>query len=162
VAVRHQELADSYRAMHDAYRDRERVFAVDMVDRAEWDRATARQRRLAIAANAELRRRDPEQAFEPLRSAEPEPATDAERQDLVLAPGEKIPAIAPWITEVAARHRAFAGQLAERNSPAIPHEDPGYADLGQAFPAWDILTKDAILQTTDPAIGENHGPRSRP
>jgi len=138
--------------MHDAYRDRERVFAAAMDDRAHWDRATARQRRLAVAADAELRRRHPDQAFEPLQSAEPEPATDTERQDLVLAPGEKIPAIAPWITELAARHQGFAAQLAERHSPAIPHEEPGYSGLGQAFPAWDIITKDAILQPPRPLI----------
>jgi len=152
AAARHQVLADSYRAMHDIYRDRERVFAAAMDDRAKWERATARQRRLAIAADAELRRRHPGQPFEPLRSAEPEPITDTERQDLVLAPGQKIPAIAPWITELAARHHAFAGQLAERQSPAIPPEDPGHSDLSQAFPAWDTLTRDAILQPPRPLI----------
>jgi hypothetical protein len=46
-----------------------------MADRADWDAATRAQRQLAVAADAELRRRHPGQYFAPLRSAEPEPAT---------------------------------------------------------------------------------------
>jgi hypothetical protein len=64
-------LAASYRAMRDAYRDRETVFAAVMADRADWDAATRAQRHLAVAADAEVRRRHPGQRFTPLRSAEP-------------------------------------------------------------------------------------------
>jgi hypothetical protein len=68
-AARQQALAASYQAMHDAYRQRETVFAAAMADRSAWEEATRRQRQLAIAADAELRRRHPEQEHPPLRSA---------------------------------------------------------------------------------------------
>jgi hypothetical protein len=81
-AARRHELAGSYQALHEAYRQREDVFAATMADRADWDAATRQQRHLAVAADAELRRRHPGQQYPPLRSAEPEPATDAQRDDL--------------------------------------------------------------------------------
>jgi hypothetical protein len=73
-AARQQALAASYRAMHDAYADRETTFAAVMADRAAWDAATRHQRHLAVAADAELRRRHPTQKYPPLRSAEPPPS----------------------------------------------------------------------------------------
>ena len=74
-ATREQERARSYRALEEAYRQRETVFAAVMTDRTEWEAATRQQRQLAVAADAELRRRHPGQYFAPLRSAEPWPAT---------------------------------------------------------------------------------------
>ena len=79
-AAEQQALADSYTAMHDAYRQRETALAQTMDDRADWERATRHQRQLAVAADAELRRRHPGQNWPPLRSAEPErrsPSQDA-------------------------------------------------------------------------------------
>ena len=70
-AARQQALAASYQALHEAYRQRETVFAAVMADRADWEAATRAQRHLAVAADAELRRRHPGQQFTPLRSAEP-------------------------------------------------------------------------------------------
>ena len=97
-AARQHELADSYQALHDAYRQREDVFATTMADRADWDKATVQHRHLAVAADAELRRRHPAQHYPPLRSAEPEPATGAQRDDLTPTadqpPGE-MPALWP-------------------------------------------------------------------
>ena len=81
--------------MEDAYRDRERVFAGVMADRADWEAATRAQRHLAVAADAELRRRHPEQRFTPLRSAEPPAATDAQRAELALTAGPDIPEAGP-------------------------------------------------------------------
>ena len=72
AAARQQVLAASYRAMHNAYRKRETVFATTMADRACWELATRQQRHLAVAADAELRLRHPDQRFAPLRSAEPD------------------------------------------------------------------------------------------
>ena len=89
-AARHQELGDSYQALHDAYRQRETVFAAAMADRADWDAATRAQRHLAMAADAELRRRHPDQHYPPLRSAEPQPATQAQRDELTLTTEEPI------------------------------------------------------------------------
>jgi hypothetical protein len=152
LATQHQVLAASYRAMHDAYRERETVFAATMEDRREWERATEQQRRLAVAADAEMRRRHPEQRLEPLRSAEPETTTQEQREELTLTAGEQIRETSQWIKDLAAERRAFADRLAERQSLRIPSQDPDYDDLGQAFPAWPGQDKDAILQPPKPQI----------
>ena len=152
TAARQQELAGSYHALHEVYRQRETVFAATMADRAEWDAATRAQRHLAIAADAELRRRHPEQRFTPLRSAEPQPATQAERDELTLAAGQQSPETGQWIKDLAAGHHAFAGKLAERQSLMVPSEDPGYGDLGRAFPPWPGTARGAILQPPKPEI----------
>ena len=152
TAARQQELAGSYHALHEAYRQRETVFAATMADRADWDAATRAQRHLAIAADAELRRRHPEQRFTPLRSAEPQPATQAQRDELTLTPGQPIPETGQWIKDLAAGHHAFAGKLAERQSLMVPSEDPGYGDLGRAFPPWPGPARGAILQPPKPEI----------
>jgi hypothetical protein len=57
-----------------------------------------------------------------------------------------------WITDLAATHRAFAERLADRQSLTVPFEDPGYGDLGQAFPSWPGRSRDAILQPPKPEI----------
>jgi conjugative relaxase-like TrwC/TraI family protein len=151
-AARQQELADSYQALQEAYRQRETVFAAAMADRADWDAATRTQRHLAVAADAELRRRHPEQDYPLLRSAEPQPATQAQREELALAAGQQIPEMGQWIKDLAASHRTFADTLAERQSLTVPSEDPDYADLGQAFPPWPGPARDAILQPPRPEI----------
>jgi hypothetical protein len=151
-AAQQQALAASYQAMHDVYAEREAVFAAAMTDRQQWETATRQQRQLAVAANAELRRRHPSQQFTPLRSAEPEPATKQQRAELTLTAGEEIPRLGQWIADLAAEHRAFADRLAERQSLMVPAEDPDYEDLGPAFPAWTGPDKDAILQPPKPQI----------
>ena len=145
-ARQQQALAASYQAMHDAYADREAVFTAVMADRHQWEKATRQQRQLAVAADAELRRRHPGQQYPPLRSAEPEPATHEQRAELTLTAGEDIPRLGQWIRDPSAEHRAFADRLARRESLVIPAEDPDYADLGSAFPAWTGAARDAILQ----------------
>jgi hypothetical protein len=152
AAVRHHALAASYRAMEAAYRERERVFAGVMADRADWEAATRAQRHLAVAADAELRRRHPEQRSTPLRSAEPRPATAAQRAELTLTPGQDIPEPGQWIKDLAAGRRTFADRLADRQSLMIPSEDPGYGSLGQAFPSWTGPSRGAILQPPKPEI----------
>ena len=72
-AAAQHNLAAGHQALERAYRQRETVFVQTMADRADWDTATRAQRQLAVAADAELRRRHPGQHFPPLRSAEPEP-----------------------------------------------------------------------------------------
>ena len=57
-----------------------------------------------------------------------------------------------WIKDLAAGHRAFAGTLAERQSLMVPSEDPGYGDLGRAFPPWPGTARGAILQPPKPEI----------
>ena len=152
TAARQKELADSYHALRKVYRQRETVFAATMADRADWDAATRAQRHLAVAADAELRRRHPGQRFAPLRSAEPQPATQADRDELTLTPGQPVPEPGQWIKDLAVAHRAFASTLAERQSLRVPSQDPDYGDLGQAFPPWPGPGRDAILQPPKPEI----------
>jgi hypothetical protein len=152
TAARQQDLAGSYRALRKVCRQRETVFAATMADRAEWDAATRAQRHLAIAADAELRRRHPGQRFTPLRSAEPQPATAAERDELTLTAGQQNPETGQWIQDLAAGHHAFADRIAERQSLMVPSEDPDYGDLGQAFPPWPGTARGAILQPPKPEI----------
>ena len=151
-AAQQQQLGDSYQALHEACRHRETVFAAVMADRADWDTATRAQRHLAVAADAELRHRHPEQHYPPLRSAEPQPATQDQRDELTLPVGKQIPEIGQWIKDLASAHHTFAGELAERQSLTVPSEDPGYGDLGQAFPPWPGPAGDAILQPPKPEI----------
>jgi hypothetical protein len=89
-AARHERLAASYRAMRDHYQLQQQVLTQTMTNRQEWEQATAGSRRLAIAADAELRRRHPYQKIEPLRSAEPAPVGDTEYEQAHSAPGQKI------------------------------------------------------------------------
>ncbi|HEY6313557.1 MAG TPA: AAA family ATPase [Streptosporangiaceae bacterium] len=154
TAARQQQLAASYHALHEAYRQREEVFATIMADRADWDTATRSPRRLAVAADAELRRRHPDQHYLPLRSAEPEPepATDSQRAELTLTATELPGETGQWLKDLAAAHRTFAERLADRQSLMIPAEDPRYGDLGQAFPSWPRSGRDAILQPPKPEI----------
>ena len=168
AAARHEALAASYTAMEAAYRQRESVFAGVMADRADWEAATRAQRHLAVAADAELRRRHPEQRSTPLRSAEPRPATAAQRAELTLTPGQDIPEPGQWIRVLAACRRTFADRLADRQSLMIPSEDPGYGSLGQAFPSWTGPSKGcdlAAAETGDPSVvpgpGARPGPRRR-
>jgi len=138
--------------MHDAYRQRETVFAATMADRDDWDKATRAQRRLAVAADAELRRRHPGEPYPPLRSAEPEPAVSAQREELAPTAGEPTRETAPWTKDLAAAHRTFADRLADRQSLTIPAQDPDYGDLGQAFPAWTGPEHEPILRPPKPEI----------
>jgi hypothetical protein len=60
--------------------------------------------------------------------------------------------MAQRIRDLAARHREFAGKLAERQSMMVPAEDPDFEPLGPAFPAWADPGRDAILQPPKPQI----------
>jgi conjugative relaxase-like TrwC/TraI family protein len=156
-ATRQQNLAASYQALGEAYRERETVFATNMADRADWEKATRHQRQLAVAAAAELRRRHPAQPWPPLRSAEPEPEPEPEpasqaQDDTAIPLVQAIDEAQQRLSELAARHREFADRLADRQSQLIPAEDPDYEPLGLAFPAWADPFRDAILQPPKPPI----------
>jgi len=113
---------------------------------------TRAQRHLAVAADAELRRRHPGRQYPPLRSAEPPRLTRAQRDDLIQTTGEQIRETGQWIKDLAAQRHVFAAKLADRQSLTIPSEDPDHGDLGQAFPPWPAPAKDAILQPPKPEI----------
>ena len=151
-AGRHETLAASYRALRDHYQQREQTLAQAMADRQEWEHATDQSRHLAIAADAELRRRHPDQKIEPLRSAEPAPVSDTEREQLHPAPDRKLTETAAWIRDLAAQHQAFRGKMDERQQLMVPGEDPDWAGLGEAFPPGGHPRRDAILQPPKPEI----------
>jgi hypothetical protein len=77
-----------------------------MTDRQQWEHATAGSRRLALAADAELRRRHPSQKIQPLLSAEPTPATGIEREHLHPATDGKPTETAVWIHDPANQQQA--------------------------------------------------------
>jgi hypothetical protein len=104
-----------------------------MTRRQEWEQATARSRQLAIAADAELRRRHPGQKIEPLRSAEPAPVSDAERQHLNMIPYQRN------------------GQTA-RIRDLAPSTDVACSGLGEVSPGPRTRWPDAILQPPKPEI----------
>jgi hypothetical protein len=151
-AGRHETLAASYRALRDHYQQREQIFAQALADRQEWEHATAEPRRLAIAADAELRRRHPGQKIEPLRSAEPAPASDTGREQLHPVPDGELAETAAWIRDLAMQRQAFRDEMDERQRLTVPGEDPVWGDLGEAFPAWQASGRDAIFQPHKPEI----------
>jgi hypothetical protein len=112
------------------------IFAQTMADRLEWEHVSQHSRHLALAADAELRRRYPDQHIEPLRPAEPALASEADRAELTSAADQKISEMADWIRSLAAQRQAFREKVEERQGLTVPSEDPDWEDLGEAFPAW--------------------------
>jgi hypothetical protein len=151
IAARHGVLAGSYAAMEAFYRKQESELELTMQTRREWERATEQPRRMAVAADAELRRRHPGQRFEPLRPAEPL-VSEEEREQLVLAPGAESYQTPEWITRLAAERTAVRERLDERKGVRIPSADPDYEDQGEAWPSWKERDRDAILQPPKPEM----------
>ena len=152
TAARQQELAGSYHALHEVYRQRETVFAATMADRAEWDAATRAQRHLAIAADAELRRRHPGAAVHPAPFGRTAARHRRRARRAHPDPRAADPGDGPVDQRPGRAHQAFADTLAERQSLMVPSEDPGYGDLGRAFPPWPGTARGAILQPPKPEI----------
>ena len=123
-----------------------------LADRQDWEQATVHSRRLAVAADAELRRRHPDLRIKPLRSAEPVPLSDIDGSQLISEPNHKIGEVATWVRELAAQRHAFREKFEERQGLMVPSEDPDWGDLGEAFPAWQSTGRDAILQPPKPQI----------
>jgi hypothetical protein len=116
-----------------------------MADRQDWEHATAPARHLAIAADAELRRRHPDQQIDPLRSAEPAPATGPGRD-------RKPPETGTWIRDLAAQHQAFREALSQHQHLMTARDDPDWAASGATLPSWWAPPRDAILQPPKPEI----------
>jgi hypothetical protein len=144
-AGRHETLAASYRALRDLYQQREHAHAQAMTDRHEWEHATTGSRRLALAADTELRRRHPDQTIEPLLSAEPAAVPVTERDG-------KLSETAAWIRDLAAQHQAFRQRINQRQCPMTPREDLDWAGLGDTLPSWWAPRPDAILRPPKPEI----------
>ena len=146
-AARHQTLAASYRALRDHYQHREHDLTQDIAARQEWEHATERSRRLAIAADAELRRRHPGRKIEPLRSAEPVPVSDTGYDPLHPAADGKLTETAALIRDSAVQREQFRAEMDERPGLIVPGEDHG-----KAFRAMKTPGQDAILQPPKPEI----------
>jgi hypothetical protein len=149
TAERHTRMAASAEVIQDAYRRVEGSLAEAMDDRRAWEQVTAGPRRLAVAADSELRRRYPDKQIEPLRSAEPRAP---EGDEITKPQPEAVPAETPeWATQLAEQRRAFQEKLAERQNVMVPDEDPDYGFVGQAWP-WQERDPDAILQPPRPEL----------
>ena len=151
-AARHEHLAASYRALRDHYQQQEQALAQAMAARQEWEHATAGSRRLAIAADAELRRRHPHQKIEPLRSAEPAAVSDTGRDHLSPGPDEKLTEMAARIRDLAVQRQAFRAEMDEHPGLIVPGEDPVWGEFGDAFPGCRASGPNAILQPPRPEI----------
>jgi hypothetical protein len=123
-----------------------------MADRQEWEQVTARSRQLAIAADAELRRRHPDRKIEPLRSAEPALVSHTEREQLQPVLDTVLAEPADRIRDRAAEHQAFRAKLDERQRLVMPSEDLDWDGLGEALPSWRASRRDPILQPPKPQI----------
>jgi hypothetical protein len=154
TAGRHANMAGSARVLQQICRRIENSLQQAMDDRRAWEQITAGPRRLAVAADSELRRRHPGKQIEPLRSAEPRaPETDK----LTQPPDTATPAEPPeWMTRLAEQRRAFQEKLAERQNVMVPDEDPDYGFLGQAWP-WAEPDPHAILQPPKPELRPRAG-----
>ena len=151
IAARHGTLARSFTAMEQFYRQQEAELDQTMAVRRQWDQATEQNRRLAVAADAELRRRHPGQRIEPLRSAEPA-LTDAERTQLDLTPDGEAYQTPDWIKTLAAERRAVRVRLAERDNTHVPDRHPDSSRDTLAWPANAGWNRGAILQPPKPQI----------
>ena len=151
-AARHEHLAASYRALRDHYQQQEQTLAQAMANRQEWEHATAGPRSLAIAADAELRRRHPHQKIEPLRSGEPAAVSDTGREQLSPGPDEKLTERVTRIRDLAAQRQASRAEMDEHPGLMVPGEDPVWGELGDAVPDSRTSGPDAILQPPRPEI----------
>ena len=151
-AARHEHLAASYRAMRDHYQQQEQTHAQAMANRQEWEHATAGPRSLAIAADAELRRRHPHQKIEPLRSGEPAAVSDTGHEQASPGRDEKLIERVTRIRDLAAQRQACRAEMHEHPGLMVPGEDPVWGELGDAAPNSRTSGPDAILQPPRPEI----------
>ena len=90
---------------------------------------TGTERRNAVAADAEYRRRHPDEKLRPLRWAGPGPVSDAERDE--VARGDTV---AAWVGGLAEANQAFEAEMESRRGVLVPSEDPDCEPEGEAFP----------------------------
>ena len=151
-ADRHQTLATSYRALRDHYHQQEQTLAQAMANRQEWEHATAGPRSLAIAADAELRRRHPHQKIEPLRSGEPAAVSDTGREQVSPGRDKKLTESVTEIRDLAAQRQASRAEMDEHPGRMVPGEDPVWGELGDASPDSRASGPNAILPPPRPEI----------
>ena len=118
--------------------------------RQQWEHTTELSRRLAIASDAELRRRHPRQKIEPLRSAEPAPASATGCDPLHPAADGKLTEAAALIRDPAVQSEEFRAEMDVRPRLGVPSEDHG-----KAFRAMKTPGQDTILQPPKPKISSS-------
>ena len=106
-------------------------------------------RHLAIAADAELRRRHPDCRIEPIRSAEPGPVGDVERQHPELIPHHRS-GETTWIRDLELQQRAF--QTGMNESSGCPSHCVGSELVKLALSAWESV-RSALLCGLTCAVG---------
>jgi AAA domain/TrwC relaxase len=147
AAARHDQLEASAGALAGHYDRMEASLAEQAEDRKTWEKLTASPRRLARAADAELRRRYPDRPMEPLRSAEPEiddqTSTEPEPGD------DGQPSQPEWVRRLEVDREVFRAKAEDRQNVRVPAEDHEWEDEGEAWPEAED-THDAILQPPPP------------
>ena len=123
-----------------------------MADRQEWEHATARSRRMAIAADTELSRRHTDQKIAPLRFAEPVPVSDAEHKRLHLAAGGRLTEATVQTGDLAVQRQTFREKMAERQRLLMPGEDLDWIGLDETSPSLLAPGHSAIMQPPKPQI----------
>jgi hypothetical protein len=147
---RQQRLAASSVAMRTWYEQRTAELQEADQDYRDWSHATEGARRLAVAGDAELRRREPGLALAPLRTAEPAPVSEAEHAQLRA---EAATGAAPgWIGELAGARPAVREEIAERQSLRVPDPEPDFGDQDYAWPSLGPASRDAIRQPAVPQM----------
>lgn len=116
-------------------------------DYRDHQAATHAQKRNAIAAEIELRRRHPEQHIEPLQDAGPAPVSEEEHAQ--VGQGDKIP---EWVTRLEEAREAFTAEMETRQNVIVPAEDHEWEPEGEAFPGQPVRDPDAILVPPQPEM----------
>ena len=151
----HRTHARSARALQAFYEHRLPELEQQDAQYREWEHVTEGPRRIAVAADAELRRRQPRLTIAPLKSAEPDPVTEQEHEQLLSPSDEALarPAEPPeWVARLAAARDALQEKLDERKAVRVPADDHEMQDEGEAWPALRPRERDAILQPPPPEI----------
>jgi hypothetical protein len=146
-AQRHQARAAEQRRRQGLYAAQGRILALADEQWREYRAATDAQRSLAIAADTELRRRHPGLKMPPLADAGPSPVSTTERAE--SARPDRIP---DWVERLAQAGRDFEERMQQWQNLRVPHEDPDYEPLGEAFPLGQRRYRDAILQPPRPQM----------
>ena len=147
AAERHRQRAIASRRKEDIFRRQEGLLAQADADYREHQAATDAQKRNAITAEMELRRRHPGQHIEHLRDAGPAAVSQEEHAE--AGRGDKIP---EWVTRLEEAREAFTAEMEARQNVMVPAEDHEWEPEGEAFPSRPTRDPDAILVPPQPEM----------
>jgi hypothetical protein len=147
AAERHRQRAIASQRKEAIFRHQEGLLAQADADYSDHQAATEAQRRNAIAADMELRRRHPERHIEPMRDAGPTPISEEEHT--AAGRGDKIP---EWVTRLEEAREAFTTEMEARQNVMVPAENHEWEPEGEAFPDRRARDPDAILVAPQPEM----------